>query len=432
VSLTPRAILLGCAVLLFGAAGLWLGPPLQGAWLALALAWLLALVIERFGARRLPIEARWHMPPTPRLGRATAVALELSHRAPRALQLEVLLPVPAGASGSARARRVAVPPGGDAALQVEFTPVALGALPAPAAVGRVRGRFGLAWWPRPLPPPAPASLQVVPDALHADERRARGGLEGEVALLRRGHGHDLLGLREYRPGDPLRALAWKASARAARLLVRDTLMDQQLEIALVIDTGRTSGIQAGALSRLHHFVNIAARFAERCAGSTDRLSLVAFSGAVRLALTGLQGASGARRLRAALAGLRTEPVESSPVAAALEVRRLLRHRGLVIWLGDVDTADAGALAGAARVLGPQHLTLFAQVRDDEVLGELRRPARGWLDPYVALSAHQIVQQQAAAGQALVRLGCEVVSAPAGALERRLLDEVLRLRARRRI
>ena len=432
MNLTTRAIVLGCAVLLLGAAGLWAGGPLERAWGAFALTWLLALLVEGRWAKQVPIEVAWSLPPRPALGRPNAIRIELAHGGLRPLLLDVLLPAPAGALGHAHVRRVALPAGGAAlALEEPFIPVALGALTGAPAVGRLLGRFGLAWWTRTLPAP-PEPMQVAPDTLHADERKATGGMQGEEALLRRGHGLELLGLREYRPGDPLRALAWKASARVGQFMVRDTLADQHLEVALVLDVGRTSAIQAGALSRLHHFVNLAARFGERCAAFGDRLTLIAFAGGVALSLTGLQGGAGLRRLRAALARLKTDPVESSPVTAALEVRRLLRHRGLVVWLGDVDTADAGALAAVAGVLSPQHLALFAQVQDPEVLAELARPAQGWLDPYTALAAQQLVAQQALAARRLMHLGCEVVTAPPELLERQLLDQYRRLRARRRV
>lgn len=432
MNLTPRAIVIGCAILFVGAAGLWAGAAFEDAWGVLALAWLLALLIEGRWAKAVPIEARWELPPAPRLGRPAAVRLDLAQPGPAPLQLDVLVPVPPGALGEARVRRVALPAGRPQSLEQAFTPVTLGVLAGAPAVGRLLGRFGLAWWSRALPAPPAAAIRVVADTLHADERQAPGGLQGEEALLRRGHGLELLGLRDYRPGDPLRSLAWKASARAGRLMVRDTLMDQHLEVALVLDLGRTSAIQSGALSRLHHFVNLAARFAERCVAFGDRLSLVAFAGGVALSLTGLQGHAGLRRLRAALAQLRTDPVESNAVAAALEVRRLLRNRGLVIWLGDVDTADADALAAVAGLLAPQHLALFAQVQDPDVLAELKRPARGWLDPYAALAAQLLLQQQAVAARRLARLGCDVVAATPERLERRLLDEYRRLRARRRV
>jgi len=432
VNLSGRAIAIACAILFLGAAGLWAGGVLEGAWRILALLWLLALLIEGQWARRVPLEARWQLPAAPRLGQRSTLGLVLSQPGPRPLLLDLLLPIPAGTLGASSVRRVALRAVTEVRVHEDFTPVALGAVPGPVAGARMLGRFGLAWWSRQLPAPPDATIRIVPDTLHADERQAPGSMQGEEALLRRGHGLELLGLREYRPGDPLRALAWKASARAARLMVRDTLMDQHLEVAIVIDAGRTSGIEAGALSRLHHFANLAARFGERCVALGDRLSLVVLGSSVRLSLTGLHGAAGLRRLRAVLAELRTEPTESSPASAALEVRRLLRHRGLVVWLGDVDTADAGALAAVAAVLARQHLTLFAQLLHEEFLAERKRPARDWLDPYAALAAQQLVQQQAVAARRLTHLGCDVVSATAPLLERRLVDEYLHLRARRRV
>ncbi len=432
MNLSSRAITFACAVLFLGAVGLWAGGAFAGLWRALALLWLLALLVEGQWARRMPLETRWQVPAAPRLGQRASLGLVLSQPGPPPMWLDLLLPLPAGTLGAASVRRVALRPNMELRLQEAFTPVTLGALPSPAATARVLGRFGLAWWSRQLPAPPEAAIRVVPDTLHADERRAPGAMQGEEALLRRGHGVELLGLRDYQPGDPLRALAWKASARAARLMVRDTLIDQHLDVALVIDAGRTSGIQAGALSRLHHFANSAARFGERCVALGDRLSLVVLASSVRLSLTGLHGPAGLRRLRAALAELRTEPAESNPAAAAIEVRRLLRHRGLVVWLGDVDTADAGALAAVAAVLAGQHLTLFAHLLDEEFLAERERPAADWLDPYAALAAEQLALQQAVAARRLAHLGCDVVSAPAPLLERSLVDEYLRLRARRRV
>lgn len=60
-------------------------------------------------------------------------------------------------------------------------------------------------WPR-----AELSAAPLPDRGSAVDRRAR------IA-----EGEDWEGLRDYRPGDPPRRVAWKASARSERLLVRE-------------------------------------------------------------------------------------------------------------------------------------------------------------------------------------------------------------------
>lgn len=55
---------------------------------------------------------------------------------------------------------------------------------------------------------------------------------------REGSGAELLNLREYRPGDPLRMIHWKATARTGHLQVRETVDESSAEFALVVETPR--------------------------------------------------------------------------------------------------------------------------------------------------------------------------------------------------
>jgi uncharacterized protein (DUF58 family) len=64
-------------------------------------------------------------------------------------------------------------------------------------------------WPRRV------DYSFVPPA------RATTRQQGERAV-RRGQGTELMGLRDYRHGDPQRLVHWKATARLGRLLVRET------------------------------------------------------------------------------------------------------------------------------------------------------------------------------------------------------------------
>jgi uncharacterized protein (DUF58 family) len=54
----------------------------------------------------------------------------------------------------------------------------------------------------------------------ADRPQARE-LEASVAAPRAGSGTEMFGVREYRPGDPLRRIHWRSSARHAELIVRE-------------------------------------------------------------------------------------------------------------------------------------------------------------------------------------------------------------------
>jgi uncharacterized protein (DUF58 family) len=60
-------------------------------------------------------------------------------------------------------------------------------------------------------------------------------LAGSVESLMRGEGVDLYGLRDYRITDHLRRIDWKASARARRIMVRETLHEEERRLQIYFD-----------------------------------------------------------------------------------------------------------------------------------------------------------------------------------------------------
>lgn len=73
--------------------------------------------------------------------------------------------------------------------------------------------------------------------IHA-RRRARTVLEGEYASVFHGRSLDYDDLREYVPGDEVRDIDWKATARQAGPMVRRYVATRKLHVLVVADTGR--------------------------------------------------------------------------------------------------------------------------------------------------------------------------------------------------
>ena len=72
-------------------------------------------------------------------------------------------------------------------------------------------------------------------------------------ILMSGHGPELINLRHYRPGDAMRTVHWKASARVRRLLVRETSEERQDAYMILLETPDslwTDEVQFETLSRL--------------------------------------------------------------------------------------------------------------------------------------------------------------------------------------
>lgn len=97
---------------------------------------------------------------------------------------------------------------------------------------------------------------------------------GKLDSQRRGAGHDLHSLRAYQPHDDMRHIDWKATARAARLIVREFNAEDERRIHIALDTFIADSDGADARERFERAVTLAASLVSHF---TDELSEVRFT-----------------------------------------------------------------------------------------------------------------------------------------------------------
>jgi uncharacterized protein (DUF58 family) len=247
---------------------------------------------------------------------------------------------------------------------------------------------------------------VSPDALESMRDRAPGIGSGTRPRRSGGAGLELHQLRDYAPGDPPSRIDWKATARVGRLITRQFSEDQHLDIMVAVDSGRLSHVRAGRLERLGLYV-------AACAPG--------------------RGRPAATRIRRLLEQTTFQSAESDLISAAAYVRRMLRHRALIVLLTAIDGADAdGSLAAALRLLSPPHLVLIAGVQDPQLAELSQREARAWHDPWISLAAQEHAARAASQRQLLRRLGAQVLGARPELLEPAVLARYELLRRTRRV
>jgi uncharacterized protein (DUF58 family) len=81
-------------------------------------------------------------------------------------------------------------------------------------------------------------LRVKSKVFIRANRRVMALLDGQYASLVRGRSMDFDDLRAYVPGDEVKDIDWKATARHSAPLVRNYSADRQHELLVVVDTGR--------------------------------------------------------------------------------------------------------------------------------------------------------------------------------------------------
>ena len=87
----------------------------------------------------------------------------------------------------------------------------------------------------------PRRYRVPPLILPGRRKFQQGGVSLATSI---GDSEEIVGLREYRPGDPLQRIHWKSTARAGKPIVKE-FQDEFFERhALVLDTARAAGEDA--------------------------------------------------------------------------------------------------------------------------------------------------------------------------------------------
>src|SRR5579863_2146237 len=429
--LAPRAYVLVLLTGVLAIVAIWSSETeLAGLWRIPAGLLLVGLVFESLFVHRVRLEASVETETRCFLGRPLPIAFVFANRASRPLELEYAPATPPGFEGPNELRRVRAPAGGTVRDPLQLLPVRLGPQRWPALPARVLGPFSLAWWTVQLEPPQ--RVLVAPDAF-VRSVRVRGFAGGARQRRAAGAGAELHQLRSYVRGDPLARIDWKATARAGALITREFSEDQHLDVLVAIDAGRFSRVRTGHLDRFGLYANLAARFAQLVTQHDDRIALVVYAERPLATLAPARGLAAVTRLRRTLEQLSVQRAESDPTAAAVCIRGLLRHRGLIVLLTDLDDASvADQLARAMRLLAPPHLVVVAGVHSGEI-GELaQREAHAWLDPWIALAATEHEMRAAAQRSFLRHLGAPVIAAPAARLEAAVFAQYESLRRSRRV
>jgi uncharacterized protein (DUF58 family) len=414
-------------------AGLWsTDPALADLWRVPIGLLLVGLAYEGFYIRKAVVTANVETAPRAFLGREQDAAFVFHNEASRSIPVLYAPVTPVGVEPvGVTPRQVVAPARGVQKDPFTFVAVRLGPQTWPVMPARLLGPLRLAWWSRDLQPDL--RIAVAPDTLETVRGRPRGNPSGARPRRVIGAGSELHQLRGYVQGDPPARIDWKATARVRRLVTREFSEDQHLDVLVAIDAGRFSRVRAGRLDRFGLYANVAARFAEIVVPNDDRIGMLVFADRPLAVCAPDRGLPAVMRIRRTLEQLSLPAAESDPLAAAVRIRGMLKHRSLVVLLTDLDDASlADQLVRAVRLLSPPHLVVVAGIHSQDISELATQAARDWKDPWISLAAQEHETRAESQRALLRRLGAPVIAAREELLERRVLAEYESLRRSRRV
>ncbi|PLK47251.1 DUF58 domain-containing protein [Uliginosibacterium sp. TH139] len=245
------------------------------------------------------------------------------------------------------------------------------------AFGRIELRIRSPWaaWLRQVQVAEAQEVRVYPNfapltrhALRAvDYRNARFGLQQRQ---RRGQGMDFSQLREYREGDSMRQIDWKATTRMGKMISREYQDERDQRILLLVDCGRRMGARENEsaqtsgsdLSHFDHALDTVLMLAYVALSHGDRVGLMTLGGPERYLPVQHSAATVSRILRETY-DLQPTLQVSDFERAAQQLLLRERKRALVVLMTNLRDEDDQGLLAAARLLSSRHLVLVASLRE---------------------------------------------------------------------
>ncbi len=400
-----------------------------------ALVMLLALigldiVISIDHWRRAPLRLQRHLPRAFALGRTITMHLSLENPGSTRWRGRLFELADPSMRIPSMPLRFDVPGNRSEELQFEITPTERGVKHFEASQILLRSRFGLLDWNLRIG--SDESRRVFPNFadqarfawLAAEQRLSDLGVK---SVRRRGAGTDFDQLVEYRAGDPVRHIDWKATLTHDRPITRKFQDDRDQRIMFLLDCGRRMRSDDTQQT-------IGATHFDQALNALMLLSFVALkSGDAVGAMTFGTPENGERRyaprkggqtlhaLMAELGDVEPTLTFSDYTRCAADLIGRQRKRALVVLITNCRDEDAAELASAVRLLRTRHLVVVANLREQIVGQIILQPLTEPQSGLETAAAHEYQQARgemlrrfAMAGAVIIdcepeRLGVELVN-----------------------
>lgn len=408
----------------------------QDLWGLATAAMGLFLAVDALRGWRVPVLVlRRRMPAIWAQGRKGEVQLELENPGTRALRLSLHDQHPPLWRAAAIPERLVVPAGSALIQPCEYLPTARGAAQFLPARLEVDSPLGL--WRRRVRCGMTESVKVYPDFVPllghglAGASDTRRPLAGQLRTRQRGEGTEFHQLREYRRGDSLRRIDWKATSRLGKPISREFRVEQDQQVVFLLDCGRRMLSTEGGKSHFEHALEAMLRLAWTAGRQNDAVAVQAFGGS-EVWLPPRKGMAGFEALLSGVHDL--QPSQAAPdfLTASRTLVRRLRRRSLVVILTNLRDEDDDGLRAAMGLLSARHLVVCASLRES-LLDDMARAPMPDLHAALSVAAARILRQER--GRLRVRSGLPAASfldVPPRELPLRLVDRYLEIKGSGRL
>jgi uncharacterized protein (DUF58 family) len=167
-------------------------------------------------------------------------------------------------------------------------------------------------------------------------------------------------VREYQPGDEVRAIDWNVTARMRRAFIKRYIEERELTVMLAVDLSASERFGTARRFKAETATELAAVLAMSAVRNNDRIGLLLFSDRIELVVPPGKGRRHAMRVIRDLVATVPRGRGTNLALSLGYMRQLLTHHTIVFVISDF---LAGGYDRELRVLGQRHDVIAVTIED---------------------------------------------------------------------
>jgi len=231
----------------------------------------------------------------------------------------------------------------------------------------------------------PNYAPVIEYAMLATENHL--SMMGILKHRRRGQGMDFHQLREFREGDSIKQIDWKASSRMRKMIAREYQDERDQQIIVMMDCGHRMLAQDGDLSHFDYSLNALLLLSYVALRQGDSIGVSTFSQEDSRWIKPVKGVANINVLLNGIYDLQPGAAAPDYSSAARDLIIRQRKRSLVLVLTNLRDDDCDDLNVAVHFLKKYHKVVVASLQEQAVVDSLKKPIINLQDALTVAATH---------------------------------------------
>jgi uncharacterized protein (DUF58 family) len=184
---------------------------------------------------------------------------------------------------------------------------------------------------------------------------------GDYHSVFKGRGMNFEDVREYQPGDEIRAIDWNVTARLGNAFVKKFTEERELTVMLIVDVSASGNFGSAMQSKRELAAEVACLLAFSAIRNNDKVGLLLFTDRVELFIPPKKGRSHTLRLIREILFFKPEGRGTDPGLALDYLNKIVTRRAVVFFISDFQAPD---FSHALAVSGRRHDFIAIHIQDE--------------------------------------------------------------------